>query len=126
MAKTVLAIITDKNRILIGKVKKERVADMGGIEHVFPGGKVENGEELDNAVIREVKEETGLTVSIKKLIHTCVHPITHKEISYFHCLVTDRVLVVSSVDNDDIDLLIWVNRNELKTYMPSLNEAVDV
>ena len=34
----------------------------------LPGGKVEFGEHPDNAVVREVLEETGLTVTIKNLL----------------------------------------------------------
>lgn len=36
-------------------------SDWTGI--TFPGGKVENGESFASSVIREIKEETGLTVS---------------------------------------------------------------
>lgn len=125
MSEIILTIITDSDKVLIGKLKQERVADMGGIEYVFPGGKVEENEELETAAMREAKEETGLDIEIVKLIHTRIHPVTSKEISYFHCKVLEGELDASSSDNDDIDSLLWVSISELKTYIPTLNEVVE-
>lgn len=56
------AIIAVKNRVLI--LKK---ADKGnGIRWDLPGGKVHFGETLEEALTRQVKEETGCHVSIVK------------------------------------------------------------
>lgn len=47
---------------LLKRVKK------GDIYYVFPGGSVEDGEGIKQALTRELKEELGIEVSIKKLL----------------------------------------------------------
>lgn len=54
---TVMCMVYDGDRILLQDRAKP---DWPG--YSFPGGHVENGESLTEAVIREVREETGLTI----------------------------------------------------------------
>ena len=59
---TVLCLLQDGGRILLqNRIKK----DWKG--YTLPGGHVEPGESFVDAVIREMKEETGLTVRNPKL-----------------------------------------------------------
>jgi 8-oxo-dGTP diphosphatase len=45
---------------------------------VFPGGQVEIGENLEDALIREVKEESGIDISVSSLIGVYSNTGVHK------------------------------------------------
>jgi len=76
------AIIIKNDKILLMHRRKQ------GREYwVFPGGGIKKGETAEEAVVREVQEETGLTVNCKKL--TCGWNKKGKNIkhSFFLCNV---------------------------------------
>lgn len=67
---TVLCLIEDGNKILLqNRVKKKWHG------YTLPGGHVEPGESFVDAVIREMKEETGLTIIDPKLVGVKQFPI---------------------------------------------------
>lgn len=67
---TVLCLITDGDRVLLQNRIKE---DWKG--YALPGGHVEIGESFVDAVIREMKEETGLDIKNPKLAGIKQFPI---------------------------------------------------
>ena len=69
---TVLCLITDGSRLLLQNRTKN---DWQG--YTLPGGHVEPGESFVDAVIREMKEETGLDKYArrrKRSEELCLHP----------------------------------------------------
>ena len=81
----------------------------------FPGGKVEAGERPEDTLIRELKEELGITVS-----EPCLAPLTFASHSYpdFHLLMPLYVCrrwegIVTAKEGQR---LAWVRPNRLKDY----------
>ena len=67
---TVLCLVTDGDNILLQNRVK---ADWNG--YALPGGHVEAGESFVDAVVREMREETGLTVIRPRLVGVKQFPI---------------------------------------------------
>jgi len=65
MDETVLAYIEDKHRYLMLFRNKKR-NDINKGKYIGIGGHLEEGESKEEALIREIKEETGLTVTSYK------------------------------------------------------------
>lgn len=65
----------DTERILLVQRKDDETWSM-------PGGWVENGETPDQAVVREVLEETGLEVSLEAVFDVCIRPNKTVHLTY--------------------------------------------
>lgn len=63
-----LALVNERNEVLISLRKNKKEYD-GYWE--YPGGKVEESETLEQAIIREIKEEINLDIS-----ENCIAPLT--------------------------------------------------
>jgi 8-oxo-dGTP pyrophosphatase MutT (NUDIX family) len=72
----VSAVIVDER----GRVLLQQRTDNG--RWGLPGGAVEFGESVVEALRREVMEETGLTVEVGRLIGVYSHPDVHQIITY--------------------------------------------
>jgi len=69
----VKGVVEYRDKILLVKRKLEGFEEAHG-KWEFPGGKIDIGEDPEDAVIREVKEETGYDVEVISLIPHMISP----------------------------------------------------
>lgn len=67
MKYAVAAVIQDNDKVLL--CQRSQKASNQQLKWENPGGKVDEGETPENAIIREIKEELGVLFKIKKVIY---------------------------------------------------------
>ncbi len=73
-----VALIDKDGRVLLSKRPAHK--QLGGLWE-FPGGKVEPGETLEEALRREVREETGVRIRVVRPLMTVRHAYSHFRIT---------------------------------------------
>ncbi len=117
---TVLCLIADGNKILLQNRVKD---DWKG--YALPGGHVEPGESFVDAVIREMKEETGLSVHNPKLVGVKQFPIENGRYVVFLFKSHEYSGELSSSEEGKME---WISRDELKSIdtVDDLEELLNV
>ena len=102
---TVLCLIQDGNRLLLQNRVKE---DWKG--YTFPGGHVEAGESFVDAVVREMKEETGLDILNPRLVGIKQFPIAGGRYIVLLFKATEFEGTVVSSDEGEME---WIDIDRL-------------
>jgi 8-oxo-dGTP diphosphatase len=82
----------------------------------FPGGKVEKGESLTDAIIREIKEELATTIKVEQFLCTVEHdyPKFHLTMHCYICSILEGSLTLLEhesstwLDKSSLDTLPWL------------------
>jgi L-threonylcarbamoyladenylate synthase len=123
MEKIVLGAILDGTKILVGKLKKKAKTEFGGVPFVMPGGRIKSGENEEHAIIRKVKEEAGLNITIIKKIGVRTHPLVKKKLIYFHCVAKNSTRI-KDIKHKEIEKFLWIDIERVYLYMMTLYTKV--
>jgi 8-oxo-dGTP diphosphatase len=110
------AVIVDGDRVVLVQRAHEPLKG----EWSLPGGTVEVGETLVDAVAREVREETGLNVRVGSLVEVLdrVHRGADGRVEYHFVLLDYKCTVLSGTlgHGSDASAACWARREDLVRY----------
>ena len=115
------AIVNTEGKVLIA----ERRADkkLGGFWE-FPGGKLEVGESLEDALRREIKEELNISIQVKHLLHIQPYSYEHGAVLILFYLCDSPQGALQLTDHSQV---LWSTMAELKNLklLPANAEALE-
>ena len=107
--------------------KKVLMVNNVGTGWSLPGGAVENDETLEQAVIREVKEETNLIIEVKEVV--AVNEALFEEKGHHTIFITFKAKVIEGeikiIDKEEIIEIEWVEIQRANKLMPYYPNGVD-
>ena len=110
MRDVVAALIWDQNRFMICQRPAHKAR---GLLWEFVGGKVEPGETMEQALIRECREELDITVSVGDIFTQVVHeyPDIHIRLTLFNCTIADGIPKL--LEHHDLK---WITPDQIPSF----------
>ncbi|WP_297979493.1 NUDIX domain-containing protein [uncultured Methanobrevibacter sp.] len=113
---TVRGVVKKEEKILI--LKRHPKSRNNPQKWELPGGKVDPGEFFDDALVRELKEETSLDVEIESLFETVedrfISRRTHQYINTVQLMMNLEIISGEVQISDEHEDFKWVSAEELK------------
>jgi len=111
MIEVVAALIWDDGRFMICKRPEYKARPL---LWEFPGGKVEPGESRESALVRECREELGVTLAVGDVLNDVVHEYSD---------ITIRLIVFNATISEGKPRLLehndirWIKKEEIPQYV---------
>lgn len=116
-------IVDNQNRVLLAK-RHNKFKDFWTGKWIVPGGKLNYGESLHDAAIREVKEETNLIVEIVRHIYTGERILRRNGRPIMHVIYIDflaKPIAGKVKPSSDVAQLKWFTRSMLKANINEIH-----
>ncbi|WP_227394942.1 (deoxy)nucleoside triphosphate pyrophosphohydrolase [Jeotgalibacillus aurantiacus] len=110
--KVVAAVIENQQNEILCALRSEDMSIPNKWE--FPGGKVEEGENLQEALVREIKEELNCDIKAHEVIHENVHEY---ETFVIQLIAIRAELIKGEPVATEHAKLIWMHRNYLDSLI---------
>jgi 8-oxo-dGTP diphosphatase len=115
----VAAVLERDGQVLLARRTKD---DAIGRVWEFPGGRVEEGESLEDALARELREELGVDAAVGEKLFENEHDYAHLRVRlhFFRCDLVD-----GEPEGKEGQALVWVRPSELpEMEVPEADRAM--
>lgn len=107
-------VVKDDKALIVKRAHEPRKGEWS-----LPGGRVELGESLVDAVRREIKEETGLDIAVGPIVDVLDRVHRHEGRVRYHFVIVDYLCTCVGGElcaGDDAEDAAWVTSEEIERY----------
>ena len=104
------AIIVHNKKVLLAQRRPD--SDLP-LKWEFPGGKLEEGEEPEECLVREIKEEMDIHIEVQDIYKVILHKYESKKVLLLCYICRMKTGTLKAVECNDYA---WVGREDLNSY----------